>query len=192
MSALVAVTVYHCESCGKFTEEEPPPLRECSRDDCNTKFVSEERNCTQCNRPFSRRIADWGCEDCDEEMEQVDAFPCTSCEDGYHLTEQEVTTCAEEAALPKPTPKPKEPPPVTGLPVPSKVWITYYINNPDTVYLDDDSRITFQTPTGRLEVRMERGLLEIRALDGGLSVRPSMSNGVGLKSLPLFREEIDN
>lgn len=77
------VTVYLCRGCSKMEADAPPPLRECSKDDCNEKFVSEERNCTQCNRPFTRKLAEHGCEDCLEEegMEEVEVYgTCGNCQ----------------------------------------------------------------------------------------------------------------
>lgn len=72
-------TVFLCRSCDNIIED-APPLRECSNDTCGTKFVSDERNCTQCNRPFSRKLADHGCEDCEEEVEEVEVYGnCPEC-----------------------------------------------------------------------------------------------------------------
>lgn len=66
-------TLYLCESGDTLYEAgEAPPLRECSNDQCGHTFVSEERNCEECNRPFTRKEADHGCEDCCEPCEEVD------------------------------------------------------------------------------------------------------------------------
>lgn len=61
-----------CDGCDEyFAADEAPPLRECSREDCGTQFVSSERNCPDCNSPFSRRLADHACESCEGELEEV-------------------------------------------------------------------------------------------------------------------------
>jgi len=67
-----AVAQYRCVVCQRiYDETEAMPLRECSRDDCGEEFVDDERNCPSCNSPFTRRLADFGCEDCLVELEEV-------------------------------------------------------------------------------------------------------------------------
>jgi hypothetical protein len=96
-----AVNVLHCDQCDKLVRledaDECPPLYECSNDKCETIFAGTDgRNCPECNRPFSRRLADYACEDCNEEMEEETAFECgnESCsQEGLHLTEEEAKGC---------------------------------------------------------------------------------------------------
>jgi hypothetical protein len=100
-----SVTAYHCPSCDRLTEEEPPPMRECSNENCGAQFVAEERECPDCNRPFTRRLADYGCEECTEEMEEVEAFKCGNpkCEHGgLHLEEEDAIKCGGGKAMEKP------------------------------------------------------------------------------------------
>lgn len=65
--------VWVCEGCSavKSEDDEPLPMRECSNENCGTKFFSEERNCEDCNRPFTRKLATHGCEECQDEVEMV-------------------------------------------------------------------------------------------------------------------------
>jgi hypothetical protein len=66
---------YYCKTCDKTYEDEyqVPPLRECSHEECNTRFVSHDRACDACYRPFTRKLAQHACEDCQEEVEAVPA-----------------------------------------------------------------------------------------------------------------------
>jgi len=65
---------YQCPHCNKIldTEEDDDEiytLRECSNDECGCIFIAEDgNNCPDCNRPFTRKLADVGCPDCEEEM----------------------------------------------------------------------------------------------------------------------------
>ena len=60
-----------CVACQRiYVESEAMPLRECSSDSCGEIFVDDERACPSCNSPFTRRLADFGCEDCLEELEE--------------------------------------------------------------------------------------------------------------------------
>jgi hypothetical protein len=96
-----AVNVLYCEQCDKLVRMEDadqcPPLYECSNDNCGTTFVGTEgRNCTECNRPFSRKLADHACEDCEGEMEETTAFECGNdgcSQHGLHLIEEEAKGC---------------------------------------------------------------------------------------------------
>jgi hypothetical protein len=95
------VDALYCPSCGKLirledADEECPPLWECSNENCGATFVSSDRNCPECNRPFSRRLADYACEDCEAEMEETTAFECNNknCgQDGLHLDKEEAAEC---------------------------------------------------------------------------------------------------
>jgi phage N-6-adenine-methyltransferase len=95
------VDALYCPSCGKLirledADEECPPLWECSNKNCGATFISSDRNCPECNRPFSRKLADYACEDCEAEMEETTAFVCNNknCgQDGFHLDEEEAEEC---------------------------------------------------------------------------------------------------
>jgi len=185
---LVQVQVYRCLGCDTYADQEPEPLRCCSH--CgDSYFVSDDRACPDCNRPFTRRVHDHGCVDCcneDGEMVQVAAYAC-SCSDNYHLLAAEVEACKKEAAMPKKPPKPKPRPEFLGVPGPTKVFIDNHgLTEPPIIYLPDDSRIRFQTENGGVEVRMLRGVLEVRALEGRLGIYPNSGNEAHVRSLPLF------
>ena|SRR3990167_10135499 len=73
-----------CRDCDRLyrpEDEDIPKLRECSSDTCGETFASTERNCPQCNRPFTRVVADQGCEDCAQELEEIDYVECPECGD---------------------------------------------------------------------------------------------------------------
>lgn len=98
------VEVLFCGNCDKLVRmedaDECPPLYECSNDNCGTTFVGTEgRNCPDCNRPFSRKLADHACEDCEGEMEETTAFECGNdgcSQHGLHLIEEEAKGCKDE------------------------------------------------------------------------------------------------
>jgi hypothetical protein len=98
-----AVNALYCPSCGKLmrledADEECPPLWECSNQNCGATFVSSDRNCPECDRPFSRRLANYACEDCEVEMEETTAFECNNknCrQDGLHLDKEEAKGCGK-------------------------------------------------------------------------------------------------
>ena len=57
-------------------------LKECKRDDCGQKVAVDpsERQCPSCERrSLSGKIADHGCEDCQEEMELRRVVVCAEC-----------------------------------------------------------------------------------------------------------------
>jgi ribosomal protein L37AE/L43A len=61
-----------CPECERmYTEDEARELWECSREDCRETFVDDDRECPCCGSPFSRRLADFGCEDCLEALEEI-------------------------------------------------------------------------------------------------------------------------
>ncbi len=99
-----AVDVLFCGDCDKLVRmedvDECPPLYECSNDNCGTTFVGiDGRNCPECNRPFSRKLADHACEDCETEMEETTVFECGNddcSQHGLHLTEEEALKCKVE------------------------------------------------------------------------------------------------
>lgn len=77
-----------CTSCDKLStvddaDDNFPPQWECSREDCGAEFVSMERNCPDCNRPFSRKLAEHACEDCQQEVEEADLLTCADCDERY-------------------------------------------------------------------------------------------------------------
>ena len=76
-----------CRSCEeiKLDPDEFPPLRECSKDSCGSVFVSDERNCPDCNNPFTRRSEDHGCENCTEAAEETQAATCADCDELYEV-----------------------------------------------------------------------------------------------------------
>lgn len=76
---VVPIVVLKCESCEELSmPEELAPLRECSK--CDTRFVSEERNCPQDNSPFSRLISPDGCTKCEAgECVEAEARECSQC-----------------------------------------------------------------------------------------------------------------
>jgi hypothetical protein len=81
-TTLDTTMVWLCPNCGECTADPPPPLRECSAESCGEKFVSDERACEACNRPFTRKLADHGCESCVEEgeVEEVEVYgKCPGC-----------------------------------------------------------------------------------------------------------------
>lgn len=86
---------YFCPSCNKLLED-AAPLRECSNDNCGEKFVSEDRACPSCNRTFTRRLADKGCEDCNEEGQEGPCFQCPQCELAYEDEEKARECCEDE------------------------------------------------------------------------------------------------
>ncbi len=99
------VEILFCGNCDKLVRledaaDECPPLYECSNENCGTTFVGTEgRNCPECNRPFSRKLADHACEDCEDEMEETTAFECGNdgcSQHGLHLTEEEAKGCKVE------------------------------------------------------------------------------------------------
>jgi len=58
--------LYLCSGCGEYKDEgDLVPLRECSNNNCGTVFDGNQgRNCPDCNRPFTRNLADMACPDC--------------------------------------------------------------------------------------------------------------------------------
>ena len=61
-----------CPECERmYTEDEARQLWECSREDCQETFVDDDRECPCCGSPLSRRLADFGCEDCLEALEEI-------------------------------------------------------------------------------------------------------------------------
>jgi hypothetical protein len=54
-----------------YTEDEARQLWECSRETCQETFVDDDRECPCCGSAFSRRLADFGCEDCLEALEEM-------------------------------------------------------------------------------------------------------------------------
>lgn len=100
--AIEVFKVFKCDSCGEY-KEDAPPLRQCSNANCETVFASEDRACPDCNRTFTRRLAEHGCEDCATEdgvCEEVDAYVCENedCDiDGnYHETEAAAVACGKD------------------------------------------------------------------------------------------------
>jgi hypothetical protein len=99
-----AVKVLNCNECDKLVRledaDECPPLYECSIESCGTTFVGiDGRNCPECNRPFSRKLAAHACENCEEEMEETTAFECENdgcSQDGLHLVEEEAKRCTKK------------------------------------------------------------------------------------------------
>jgi hypothetical protein len=72
-------TIYRCGSCDHlWPEGELIQIRQCSNANCETVFNGTDngRNCTECNRPFSRILHAKGCPDCEEEDEcsEVDLY----------------------------------------------------------------------------------------------------------------------
>lgn len=65
--------LYQCTDCGEIIgEDDTVPVRECPH--CEETFSAEDgRNCTQCNRPFSRAVTQHGCRDClgEDELEEI-------------------------------------------------------------------------------------------------------------------------
>ena len=60
---------WFCDDCSSFIDE-PCEVRECSNANCETRFDADSnggRNCPDCNRPFTRKIAEQGCPECLEE-----------------------------------------------------------------------------------------------------------------------------
>ena len=103
------LTRWRCEPCeSEWTDDEPSPLRECSSEQCGEVFVADgDNNCPTCARPFTRRLADYGCPDCfdPDGMEEQEGFACrhgSACPvGGFHVVEDEgVDTDAPEWALP--------------------------------------------------------------------------------------------
>jgi hypothetical protein len=69
MMAKEEVRVFQCMECeaiyrAEGEHDDPAPLWECSRQDCGEIFVSDDRACPSCLSPFTRRLADEGCEEC--------------------------------------------------------------------------------------------------------------------------------
>lgn len=62
--------LYLCSECDTIIgEEELVPVRYCPL--CEATFdATDGRNCTECNRPFTRRVVDAGCVDCLAEDDQ--------------------------------------------------------------------------------------------------------------------------
>jgi rubredoxin len=61
-----------CPECEHiYTEDEAMQLWQCSREDCQETFVDDDLECPCCGSPSSRRLADFGCEDCLEELEEI-------------------------------------------------------------------------------------------------------------------------
>jgi hypothetical protein len=64
------LTLYECPSCEDFYwEDELGTLRECSAPSCGERFFvdfDEARNCTSCNRPFTRLEEERVCPSCEE------------------------------------------------------------------------------------------------------------------------------
>lgn len=82
---------FKCGSCDEVAVAEDYDqytLRECSNDDCGQTFVAVDgNNCPQCNRPFTRRLADVGCTECEEgEMEGITVRKCPDCEHVWEVT----------------------------------------------------------------------------------------------------------
>jgi hypothetical protein len=69
--------IFRCVSCDEVLSEDGDergplmPLWECSRDSCGEIFVADDRECPSCNSPFTRRLAEYGCEDCEQEFEEL-------------------------------------------------------------------------------------------------------------------------
>ena len=59
-----------CPECERVYTE-AMQLWECSRGDCLETFVDNDRECPCCGSPFSRQLADFGCEDCLEELKEI-------------------------------------------------------------------------------------------------------------------------
>lgn len=87
-----------CPDCSRVYEEgeEPPPLRECSNDNCAEQFASEDRACPSCNRTFTRRLAEHGCEDCNVEVEEGERFKCAECDEMFESDEEAEDHYAKE------------------------------------------------------------------------------------------------
>lgn len=82
---------FKCQSCDHIEDAEgfdQYTLRECSNDNCGQIFVATDgNNCPQCNRPFTRRLADIGCNECEEgEMETVTIQECPSCSNVFEVS----------------------------------------------------------------------------------------------------------
>jgi ribosomal protein L37AE/L43A len=61
-----------CPECEHiYTEHEARQLWQCSREDCQETFVDDDRECPCCGSPSSRRLADFGCEDCLQALEEI-------------------------------------------------------------------------------------------------------------------------
>ncbi len=71
-----------CEYLAMTDDYDQYTLRECSNDNCGTKFVAQDgNNCPDCNRPFTRKLAEVGCTECNEgEMQEVKVIECESCQ----------------------------------------------------------------------------------------------------------------
>jgi len=66
-----------CNSCNETEETvDPEPLYECSN--CGTQFTrsnsyNENHQCPDCMR-FGSKVTDFGCPDCNDEMEEKEAY----------------------------------------------------------------------------------------------------------------------
>ena len=64
--------LFRCDGCDELVlEEDLVPVRECPH--CEIAFNGEDgRNCPDCNRPFTRKLADAGCPDCANDGEATE------------------------------------------------------------------------------------------------------------------------
>lgn len=60
------LTLYFCHDCEEVFDE-PGTMRQCSRDSCGNDFYAEpkERNCPDCNSPFTRIEEQEACPECE-------------------------------------------------------------------------------------------------------------------------------
>lgn len=68
-------TAYRCGDCeGVYGEDDLIQVRECPVETCQTEFFNgtdNGRNCEGCNRPFTRKVHDRGCPECEPSETEV-------------------------------------------------------------------------------------------------------------------------
>ncbi|GEM_PF-6769162 len=77
-------------------------LKTCRRDDCGQSAAvdPDDRECPNCNKQsLGKKEADWGCEDCNSEMEVLPVIVCDHCGERLKLS---CGRCHEDIVLPEP------------------------------------------------------------------------------------------
>lgn len=68
--------LFQCEGCDSaHLESELIQIRECPHESCGTEFFDgtiNGRNCSECNRPFTKKVTDYGCPECEDNSEQTE------------------------------------------------------------------------------------------------------------------------
>lgn len=103
MATVQMVRGYKCSGCNTVLEDvsDQTALYECP--DCGSNFTRNNssngmsHNSPCCHR-FGTKIADYGCDDCDQEFEEATLYQCTVCGELFADEAEAEQCCPDEEA----------------------------------------------------------------------------------------------